>query len=395
MRKKSIILAAALCVSIAAGCAETPKEPIVKRKGAQTTKQYQEVKDKNTEEKNVESNILEKQLNVPKRYETALQSEDGSFQLECNAAVHLPEVSQAGIYKVGQLPFDDAFIDRVTKAFFGDSPVYNGDKYFQTTKAEALEMLEKLKKYEAEGNTDPYGLIAQWEEAGEEVNPEEIYSLQRDIASWEETYANAPEQIEKEAVLPRIETDSAGGYFRGAVEQGDKKYDYTLKTGAGDHMYIEVSRLNDGNAKGQWFDGAYDVYRDTETEEQLPEKETVEKDAGITPEEAQKIADEYMEKLGLKEEFSAKRVSPSIKWESTGNRDREVYGGTAGYQIDYTRDLDGFPVTWETNWGGGLESMESTLESWAYERVEIVVNKDGLQHAVLANLYQVEEKQVE
>ena len=41
-----------------------------------------------------------------------------------------------------------------------------------------------------------------------------------------------------------------------------------------------------------------------------------------------------------------------------------------------------------------MESMESTQETWAYEKVEILVNQEGLQYVQILNLYQVGEKAV-
>lgn len=39
--------------------------------------------------------------------------------------------------------------------------------------------------------------------------------------------------------------------------------------------------------------------------------------------------------------------------------------------------------------------MDSTMETWSYERIQFTVNKEGLQHAEIDNLYDVGEKQVE
>lgn len=39
--------------------------------------------------------------------------------------------------------------------------------------------------------------------------------------------------------------------------------------------------------------------------------------------------------------------------------------------------------------------MDSTRETWGYEKVSLVINKEGLQYAEILNLYRLGEKQVE
>ena len=101
-----------------------------------------------------------------------------------------------------------------------------------------------------------------------------------------------------------------------------------------------------------------------------------------------------MEKLGLSGDFSAKNVMLSLCTEMDENIAGQSRYIDAGYQVDYTRDIDGFPVTDEMQMGGGLESMESTLETWSYEKIQFTVNKDGIQHVEINNLYEIGEQQV-
>lgn len=423
MKKRSIMLAAILCISLVAGCAKTPDEPIVRKKGSQSLENYKEAQIQEDSEKTTDAqegtdekvegieggaeesdrnNALAARLGVPEVYQSSIQSEDGVFQMDSDAQIHIPDVDQISIYKVSQQPFDESFISRVTQAFFGDSPVYNGRKYFQPTKKRALEMLEKLKGYQAAGNLDPYGYIAEYQASGgEDIDPDEIYSLQREIDSWEDVYQRAPESEEKVEVTPGFSAESGDDdpniynyYFEGAVEKDGKVYVYYLKRGAGNHMEIEVGKVDSAQSLNYnlWVDSFYDQYAESEDKD-IPDKSTAESMAGITPQEAVEIADEYIKNLGLND-FSAKSVQLSLK-SSDNSKEQKRRFTDAGYTVNYTRDIDGFPVTRELDLGGGLESMDSTQETWGYENVEFVINKDGLQYAQILNLYQIGEKQVE
>lgn len=396
MKKRSIV-AAALCLSLLSGCADTPENPIVKKKTGQNMEQYKEVqqpeeKEKETEnqEETAQENKLASRLSVPQPYEDSGQSEDGRFQLVCEAKVEVPDVEKIGVYKVSQLPFDQPFIDKVTDAFFGDFPVYDGTEYGKMTKGEILEKLEELKKYQAEGNEDPYGLIAQRKEAGEEFDPEEVYSLQREIDSWEAEYQDAPEEVAKIPVTPALQD----GYFSGFVEMNERMYHYKLKAGAGDHMNIQIDI---DKTNGMWADQESLVEaQESDVTMELPSKEEVQKQVGITEEEAVTKASSYLEKMGLTDFVPQKtRLALMTEIPEYGENKASYKEAPACYMVSFSRQLEGFPITWEGNYGGGLESMESTIEPWAYERVEIGVDQGGLCHAEILNLYQIGEKQVE
>lgn len=393
----SLLLCGVLLSGIATGCEKTPEKPIVREKGEHNIENYKEA------EPTPESgrNALAERLQVPEKYEASASGNNGSFELTCNADVVVPDAAEIPIYRVGQKPFDQEWIDQVTKAFFGDAPIYDGTSYFQMTKAEALEILNQLKAWQAEGNLDPYGLIASAREDGFE-NPEELYSLQDSIATWEQNYNECPETNEKTEITPAFGVqpeydDHGGGYFSGAVELGDAIYGYRLRETASCPMDIRICRVDSKvSQQVEWVSSFYG-YESKEPSENpsIPSRAEAVEMAGITPEEAIEIADGYMEKLGL-QNFSAKSISLSLGQDvENGPMSLTENPYTkAGYMVSYTRDVDGFPVTDEMNVGGGLESMESTLEPWSYERIEFYVNKEGLQRADIFNLYQIEEQQV-
>lgn len=392
----SLLLCSVFISGLAAGCQKTPDKPIVREKGAQSIENYKEAAPAPASK----SNALSERLQVPEKYEASQTGNDGSYQLSCNAEIFVPDVDKISIYKVVPKPFDQEWINTVTNAFFGDAAIYDGDAYFQMTKAEAQKQLNQLKSWQAEGNLDPFGLIASARESGLE-NPEEAYSLAEDIASWEETYNNAPETAEKIEISPAFGVqpqyaDFGGGYFTGAVELQDGVYSYRLRETQSCPMDIRICRSESSDPAmiTEWSSTMYGS-GDSPSNPSAPSREEAEKMAGITPEQAIEITDGYMKKLGL-ENFSPKTTALSLKSDS-GNSLMPTTAVTfpdAGYMVSYTRDVDGFPVTDEMDMGGGQESMESTLETWAYERIEFYVNKDGLQRADIFNLYEIGEEQV-
>ncbi|MCD8397974.1 MAG: DUF6034 family protein [Lachnospiraceae bacterium] len=444
MKNRRRYLALLLSAMLLSGCAATPDSSIVRQKGSQSQDNYREADDGSSEEtgetQNVSGvevsledepdtgsidqedtvsgnaeNVLATRLGVPDTYTATASTSDGSFTMTSNnAMVEVPDVSQVPVYSVSQMEFTQEFIDLVTEAFFGESPVYDYAYYYQTTKTEALEKLNELKEYQAEGNTDPYGYIEAARESGafEEgsVTEDDIFNLQEEIDEWEQVYAEAPETVEKTEVTPGFGVtsyeDENGntvyyeGYFNGFVETEDGLFSYILKSSSPTPMSIKISRYADKEELAEnvsWKETCYDseayasnAYR--------PTQEKCEELAGITVEEAIAVTDTYMEQLGLSDEFSVGFTTHA--WRSLESDLFTSYTYTAsyidgGWYIVYTRTLDGIPVTYEMKEGGGLESMESTTEPWCYELVTFIVNADGLQEAEIQNLYEVGEKKYE
>lgn len=471
--EKRILLLAASAV-LTAGCAKTPEDAIVRKKGTQSLENYQEADPKGTQAESTQdvgndagengaddavgsgsdgsavdaagdigvslgaadgnaggtgdadntsgedfggtggtgtagdqesqgTNVLAQRLQAPERYTSSVTSEDGVFSLTCDAAVQVPDVEKVSVYRVRQREFTQEWIDTVTNAFFGDAPVYNGT-YFNMTKEEALEMLNQLKAWQAEGNLDPYGYIADARAAGAE-NAEEYYDLQADIDGWEQQYETAAETKERTAVTPGLgnsyyyedgEKVYQENYFVGAVDLDGQIYKYLLKPDLSSPMWIEILRDKEQpdiySGSVRWYTRGEDTGNEPDF---FPSRETQLELAGITPEEAVKITDPYMEKLGMLGDFSAKAVELSGCTTASPRQDEPQYLD-AGWQVTYTRNIDGFPITAEENLGGGLESHDDTTTvPWCYERVTITVNDEGLQCVEIMNLYDVEEQQVE
>lgn len=340
-RKKllSLLLCGALLSVLAQGCAGTPKQPIVHEKEGISLKNYEKAIPLDP---TADGNALSRQLQVPDTYEATAASDDDSFQLTCHAKVSVPDVTQIPLWKVSQKPFDEAWISQVTEAFFGDAPIYDGDTYFQLSKAQTLEQLNKYRSFEAEGNLDPYGYIADAKENGWE-NPEQYFDLQQYISMYEKAYNNAPEIIEKtEAapVLSEYETgDPASKYFTGAVELDGSAYRYRMQTNNSNSMDIKISRCGDDRTLLERNPSLYDYQLEDGSypePEDVPSREKAEEMVGITAKEAIEIADRYLEKLGLTD-FSAKNTALSLgKSQPSGPPLDHIPYSEAGYRISYT-----------------------------------------------------------
>ncbi|MDO4306464.1 MAG: DUF6034 family protein [Eubacteriales bacterium] len=395
MKKRILAAVLAMIITAAAGCGEAPESTVVREKTGINTETYQEDTDTETS--------LKERLHVPETYQAAFSSEDNSLKVTCDAEVEVPDVKKVPVYRVSTSPLGEPLLGQIAEAFWGDTPVYEGDLYFRKTKEEIRKRLNELKAYQAAGNTDPYGMIARYRESGiseEEMPDEDIYDLQKEIDALEEDYAQAPEKREKRELsfglyTPEDWPEDAGeaAFFHGAVEAEESVFDYNVQSIRNFGIYMDVE-INRRKKDTPWESRGWYTWGEEDGEKSARlTREEAENLAGITPKEAAETADAYMEKLGLTD-FSAKdtRLSSCGVYEEGSEKIRFE---DAGYFVYYTRDVEGFPVTNEETYSSEVEESDTTLQSWVYESVVLCINQEGLQNASILNLYTMGEKQVE
>lgn len=401
MRRKLLAVFLTLAVTAVSGCGESPESAVVREKTGLSAEKYQEEEDTETS--------LRERLNVPETCQTVITSEkgensgNGKFEAVLDAAVEIPDVKKAAVYRAAPLSPNEELVTGIAEALFGDAQVYDGDLYFKKTKEETLEKLNELKAYQSVGNMDPYGCIAQYRNRGvseEEVPSEEIYDIQKEIDALEKAYQEAPEEREKREIPLTVGTPLEGKddggedtFFHGAAETEESVFDYSIQSirDFGLYMSVEINRksMEDPAAKRDWFllgseEGDKNARLTQEEAEVL---------AGITPEDAADAADIYMKKLGLTD-FSAKNTRLSVCGTYAGGDEGKIRFCDAGYFVYYTRNVEGFPVTLESTYSSEVEDSDTTLQSWAYESVLLCINRSGLQSASILNLYDIGEKQI-
>lgn len=391
---KKRVFAALMCVSIScgclAGCEKTPEEAIVREKSADSIKSYESAEAKKTDE------TLRELLGAPEHYTNEKSYENGGLIIDTDAEVTVPETTAASTCAVSAKEVNQDLIDTVTKAFFDGDTVYHSFTYDEWTKSDYQEQITLLKKYKAEGNLDPY-------EHGTDENGNLQYDIDQQIQGMEEKMQSAPEENEKEEVVPAFGLEYWNGkgeertrdidynHFGGVVETSQGNYDYTIDYMMAPDITFTIEKrredLTDPLEFAAWTEGGY--LMDTDSENHISE-EKIQSMLQISYEDARKIAEESVEKLGW--DFKVCDWSYSV-FTHGENGAREDTMTDAGYLFYFSREINGIPITQTNIYGGALEDMDSTLEPWCYERCEVIVGDDGIQRAVIMNPYDIGEIQ--
>lgn len=124
-----------------------------------------------------------------------------------------------------------------------------------------------------------------------------------------------------------------------------------------------------------------------------PSKEEMEKKIKLSPEDALAIAQEKVELLEIPN-MEMTEWEYAVAWAEDFAQSGDEYKRTAqdfGYVFHYTRKLGNIPITYTVDWGGNLEEMDSDMETWGYEVLNIYVGSDGIGKVEFNNLYDIGE----
>lgn len=371
-----------------AGCEKTPEGSIVREKGVDNTKKYESGENAD--------DLLRKQLNAPEHYKNEASYENGGLIIDTDADVIVPEVSAVHTYEVTAKEVNQDLIDTVTNVFFEGETVYHAFSYGEWTKDDYQERITLLKKYKAEGNLDPYHF-------GKDENGNYYFNIDDEIAKSEEAIQSAPDERKKEAVTPAFGLEYSTGkeqlkekdenHFGGVVESSDGIYDYEISYSMKPDVKFLITKkkndLADPLEFTSWTEGEYVMNNFNES---YISEEVIQDKLNISLENAQKIAEEKIEKLGWDLKVYDWDYSVFCHGEE-GVREENMLD--AGYLFYFSRELEGVPITHTASYGGSLEDMDSTLVPWSYERCSVIVGDDGIQQVEIYNPYDIGKMQTE
>lgn len=428
-RKKCRIILAAGLLMILAGCQETPKESIVKQKGADKIKEYESNEENHSSEasKNANENqdaegtkengpdaaaeeAEEKEgkineiVKAPKTYKNQVEYEGGNLVVDTDAEIILPKVDVMNTYKVSAREADQELIDHITKIFFDGAKFYHGYDYNEWTKEDYQKDLTMLKKWKAEGNLDPYN----W---GTDEEGNLAFDIDAAIEGDELSMQDAPDSVEMKEVTPSFGLEYVDNSYGEPVTKVDENRFYGVaKTDHGIYGYningndahtsdIKIliqtqeegpQSFRDFNATG-WKEAKYamdteNISADGETDTHPIPEDDIKKLVKISYEDAEQIAKEKIDQLGWDWEVASwdyALYSSSYTMKKEDIQD-------AGYVFYFSRMMDGAPITFTDSYGGNLEDHNSTLIPWSYERCEVVVGSAGIEKVEIYNPYHVE-----
>ena len=362
-RKISFLMAAVMAVSMFTGCqkssdpnAVTEKPLDSKMEAAQTAST---------------GSSFEDQLNLPNRFTGEWTGLDGCFYVTADADIALPDLDAIPTATVTRKPFSQEDADNLLNYFIQDNTLYRS---LGMNKQEAQERLEK------------YYAVQRGEIPITDVTADHtIDELPDLIARWEENVRTAPENSEVEVSRQFQSDDFFDEVISGYAYVGDRTVHVRINNNDDyhDEAIIYIAGYGDPHNSG------IDVYYVDEMSEE--DQATV--NINMTQEQALQMGDAFLKDLGIKN-YVCDSSKPVIYFNA---------GNEIGYELEYVRQLNGFPISRDivyefTPDGGTLfhpsGNGTSTPENeptpngvWAYERLTIYVAEEGVVYFDWQNPY--------
>lgn len=339
-------LAAVIAMSMFTGCQKTPDTPVV------VEKNQDQMLD--AAQNGGENSALLSALEVPERFTGEWKGVDDCIVVTADASITLPTVSAVPTATVTRRAFTQADADKLMDVFLKGNTLY---KEIGVTKQFAAELLERYQAMQR-------GEIPLQGDATMERLPELI-------EYYAELARTAPDENDSFPAEKTFQPDD----FWGEVIQGFADVD-----GKKVHAFI--------NNNSEWFDQAVfylDKYGDVNDCNTVPIAQMESSvEVTITKEEAIQMGNALMAELGLDNVVCDQITAVAFK-ELILGEDRGVFD--SGYELEYVRTVNGFPVAHTPFDGTSTAENESFIGIWAYERITVYVSGNGIVYFKWTNPY--------
>ena len=329
----SLLLLACLALGLLVGCQATPDTPVVVQKDQEQMLQ--------TAQQGRDNSALLATLEVPERFTGDWTGVNGFVHVTVDAEIVLPNADKIPTGSIGRRDFTQADADNLMRVLLKGNTLY---EELGMTKQQALERLEQLQAMQR--GEIPVDLDGGYE------------ALPGAIERWAEYARTAPDGDERVPAETSFVSKSENlEEIYGWTELDGKKVHFFIQNWAGflDHAAVFVDGYGDVN-----FSSAVAI---SLVQDELPEPLTVD----FPQEEAIRQGDALMEELGFE------HVVCDSAYPVLFTRSRET-----GYELQYVRCLNGFPISWTPIRGGAVPENESYSGAWHYEVITLDYTKDGL-----------------
>jgi len=349
MKKKTVLLLS-LAAALLAGCQRTPETPVVIQKDQERMLAAAQT--------GSESSSGLSGLETPERFTGDWSGVDGCVIVHADARITLPDAAAVPTARIERKPFSQADADKMLSFFLKGNTLYQERGITKQWAQERLEHYRAIERGELP-----------WEHDGT------IDRLPDLIAQCEELVRTSPDESELPPVAPTAfqPLDDWQEGIRGFAQVDGKIIHVTVTNTSGwwDQAHFYVDGYGDMNSCSRYYI------------DELPESLAVD----MTEEAALAMGNTAMETLG-----NGRFVCDQIRavaydmLRENGERD-------TGYEMEFVRTLNGFPIAHcpvyeitpegrarmtDAVTGTSSPEQEPHVGSWAYERVTIHVNKDGI-----------------
>ena len=352
----SLLLLACLALGLLVGCQDTPDTPAVVQKDQEQMLQ--------TAQQGRDNSALLAALEVPERFTGDWTGVNGFVHVTADAEIILPNADKIPTGSIGRRDFTQADADNLMRVLLKGNTLY---EELGMTKQQALERLEQLQAMQR-------GEIPVDLDGGYDALPGAIERC----AEYARTAPDGDERVLAETSF--VSRSESLEEIKGWAEVDGKKVHFFVQNCPGylDHASVFADGYGDVN-----FSSAVAI---SLIQDELPEPLTVD----FPREDAIRQGDALMAELGFEHVVCdeaypvlfTRSMPTAVSIDETDDAPSEEnwksYILATGYELQYVRCVNGFPISWTPIRGGAAPENESYSGAWHYEFITLDYTKDGL-----------------
>lgn len=343
-------------------------------------------------------------------YQTMLEDESLGVKVTVDAKVDIPQTSQMSVIRVKQADITQEFLDKVRQELMGNEALYDGSVLETTLRSDIEQEISAIKNE-----------IASLESQNDIEAKESVKILTNDLNELQSQYETAPTepawkeyvsdgllhgtvQMEKESnhnefyswVLSLNKdgevfygvNDGSNGRYMSLFVQNNDNYGNCIRFRSSKHGYIFTAAAVVGSSnldnirpelwKAENTKEALEMNKNYGYEYNLGE--FTDEAATITQEEAQSIAEQFLEDVGLTD-FGFYKGALCCEYQDIRHgTDSARMGYNTVYVLQYIREIDGALVATEgaSKHSEGWNGNDYVKKFWPVECIEFRVNDDGI-----------------
>ena len=345
----SLLLLVCLVLGLLTGCQKTPDTPVVIQKDQEQMLQ--------TAQHGRDNSALLAALDVPELFTGDWMGVNDFVHVTADAEIVLPNADKIPTGSVGRRDFTQEDADNLMRVLLKGNTLY---EELGMTKQQALERLEQLQAMQR-------GEIPIDLDGGYEALPGAIERC----AEYARTAPDGDERVPAETSF--VSRSENLVEIKGWTEVDGKVMHFFVQNVSGflDHASAFVDGYGDSN-----FSSAVAI---SLIQNELPEPLTVD----FPLEDAIRQGDALMEELGFEhlvcdEAYPVLFTRSSEAEDAPSEENWRSYILATGYELQYVRCVNGFPISWTPIRGGAVPENENYSGAWHYEVITLDYTKDGL-----------------
>lgn len=366
-----ILLAAFIALMVLSGCQKTPENPLVVEKNMENMLEKADANEENIK--------LEEQVGTVRRVTKTIDAPTGNASCDINADVVIPNSDSITIMKVGRSSFTQDMTDKIIDTLM-HGQMYEATEQCINSKGGYASLILSEKNMIAEmkqimNSTEDEEIKAQY--------AENIENITKAINDLEKEQAEAPDEpipTDGTLIVPEEENTAVSSQLFAMTLADDCYETLTVRNWQDNtnNYVIYVREANGNRPVGQEI-GTY--YTAEEIQAGGTDVDDVDDfmsvpDVSISAAEAAAKADLLLNALDIDQVglIQAEKVYGG------GDADNDL---RCLYRLSYSRAVNDINETWTLNSGASFDTddngdMKTTVPPWAYERIMIYVDANGI-----------------